>query len=392
MSMPISLTEDKIRPAFPKNSELVNSSEISEFSKYIPDYMFKLKSELSSITKTHKFMIFLPLNAIKLYVYALTWNWEKCVLGLANKLTLHQVDFHYTKIASNYEKRHNKITHSHDTEWRKQIGIDAAMYLKTINESTRTSILLDICTGTGLSLKNIIEELQTKGLKVKAYGLDYNNEMLKIAKEQTLPQIEKSKQAKKDRMEIVFLRGNATVLISKNDSSDELSHFVPNSIDCITNLCGIGGIEDHNLSFKEQLMILRPGGVLIMHDMHRPVPNSNSHQSTFLRFCNLLKNKIWEDITVQIILKELWAWTDPTSAFYVLPLVSYFDYESNKYYGFKTLVIQTKTELWEFSLPLVFTAKIIVKKIEISYEEHKRMESALPKVGEFFSNIDTKHY
>lgn len=376
MSLYVSPIKKKRRFGFTQtqDSNSITLSQDLNFRQYVSDYICKLYLEQQAKTKIGKLIkspIIVAVKVLKVYVYMLTWTWERSTLELTKKTNLNQVDNHYSKIASLYEIRHHIITNWHDTSWRRQISFDAAKFLKEYKNS-QTPILLDICTGTGLSLEEIIKVFHSEGIRVKAYGLDYNNEMLKIANEQTLQRIRDSNLLEDGQWEIGFVRGNAEDLVVKKgkEKKDECFRFNMNSVDCITNLCGIGGIENQKLAFEQQLKILKPGGILIMHDMHRPIPDKNSTGTIFSRVSFLLKKEIWEDITVKFILEKLWAWNDPTLAFYVLPLVTYHDCEENKYYGFLIYDFKCKTEPWIFKLPLVSTAKIIVEKVEIDSMEH----------------------
>jgi len=341
-------------------------------SEYIPDYIRKLFLEKPT-KKIDEVRIKPFLYFIKLYICILTYNWEKVPNGSTEKLTHKQVDNHYTKIAYAYEKRHHKITNRRDMWWRRQIGFDAATSLKQVSMASHTPVLLDICTGIGLSLEEIFKVFKLEGIRVKAYGLDYNNEMLKIAKKRTLPRMKDAKLIANNEREIEFVRGNAEDLLNEKVIVDELFRFNFNSVDCITILCGIGCIDNQILSFEQQLKILRTGGVIIMFDMHRPIPDLCTPWPLFpCRLWSLLEEKSWEEVTVKLILRNLWAWADPTMSFYILPFVIYHDSQNDRYYGFETILRELNTEYWFFKLPAVSTAKIIVKKVEISAEEYAK--------------------
>lgn len=384
MSLSVSPIKKKSRFGFTQTQDnnFVTLSQDLNLRQYVPDYICKLYLKQQTKTRIGKwinFPILVAAKVLKVFVYMLTWNWERSPLELTKKPNLNQVNSHYSKIASLYELRHHRITNWHDTSWRRQISFDAAKHLKEYKNS-QIPILLDLCTGTGLSLEEIIKVFNSEGIRIKAYGLDYNKEMLKIANEQTLLRIRNSNLLEDGQREVDFVRGNAEDLVVKKGMEDACFRFNMNSVVCITNLCGIGGIENQKLAFEQQLKILKPGGILIMHDMHCPVPDINSPDTIFSRVSFLLKKEIWRDITVGFIMKKLWAWNDPTLAFYVLPLVTYHDCEENKYYGFQIYYFKCKTEPWIFRLPLVSTAKIIVEKVEIDSTDHMKKTRILNSI------------
>ena len=325
---------------------------------------------------------------IRLFVWKLTHNWEKLPNKSPKKFTNQQINNHYTKIATKYEERHHKITNSRDIWWRRQIGFDAATALQHIGIISHMPILIDLCTGTGLSLEEILKVFKLKGIRVKAYGLDCNKEMLEIANEKTYTRMKDTKLLIDSERETEYVLGNAMNLVFDGTKDDECFHFNINSVDCITILCGIGGIENPILSFEQQLKVLRPGGIIIMFDMHRPEPDLSTHWPFFShRLWPILEKKSWEEITLKLVLRKLWAWSDPTEAFDILPLISYHDTGKGKYFGFEIILSELNNEPWFFKFPAMYTAKIIVKKVEIIYSEHAKRTKELKKFCKEYTKL-----
>lgn len=260
----------------------------------------------------------------------------------AGSLEQSEIDEIYTREADTYDRKHHLTTHGMDLVWRRMAG----WFTETIARNSKDSIrIIDLCTGTGLTVKEIFSVLKEWAIDADITGLDYNAKMLTVAR----------KNVPNDK--IKFIQGDATEL---------LKTFALNSTDAITQVFGIGGISEPLKVFEGILQILKPGGQFLMIDMHKPIPEQPGEWPLFLRWYRfpILEMTTYEEATLPIVLNRLWGWRDTTLCFYFLPLVAYKD-ESGKYWGFSVEMQEQESQKWWFGLPLIPIAKIIVKKIEI---------------------------
>ncbi len=279
-------------------------------------------------------------------------------------LDVSEVDGVYAHEATTYNRKHHLTTRGMDLIWRRMAG----WFVVAIARDRANSLkILDLCTGTGLVIKEMISILAEWNIDAEIIGLDYSTRMLVIAKDNI-----------GSTGDVRFVRGDATNLIGEGKAESDMVTFAPNSIDVITQILGIGGISEPLKVFDGVLRILKPGGQLFMIDMHRPIPRQPGEWPFLLRWCRfpIFEIVVYEQSTIPLVLNRLWGWRDATAFFYLLPLVSYQDNEG-RYWGFKVQSFEQESQRWWFALPLMPIGKIIVEKIEISEKTAKTKKTIL---------------
>jgi len=274
----------------------------------------------------------------------------------AGSLNQSEIDEVYTKEARTYNRKHHITTHGMDLVWRRTAG----WFASAIGRNSRGRLkILDICTGTGLTVKEIYDILQDWGIDAEIIGLDYNERMLAVARNGDIP--------KSNR--IRFVHGDATKLAET---------FEPDSFDVVTQVFGIGGISQPLKVFDGVLRILKSGGQFLMIDMHKPIPEHPGEWPFLLKWYRfpVMEMVVYEDSTLPVVLNRLWGWRDTTLCFYLLPLITYRD-GNGKYWGFKVETFEQESQRWWFALPLMPIARIVVKKIEISEDVAGKREAIL---------------
>src|SRR3990167_1556687 len=233
----------------------------------------------------------------------------------------------YTREAESYEWKHHCTTNFRDAWWRRTAAFHILSLAKK-NSLTKIKIL-DLGTGIGLSLEEMLKIFESSDLNVEAVGLDYNVAMLERANKVTLPRM-----------------------------------FNEGEFDFVTLICGAGGIHLPLEAFIEQLGVLKEGGYLIIIDIHRPMYQFDEHWPWFLRFFNtdLFQYLGWKEITLPLVLRDLWGWFDPTTLFYLLPFTT----DLQNLTGFAVNYFEVISEKWWFNLPVMTTGKLILKKEKYS--------------------------
>src|SRR3989338_7687587 len=274
----------------------------------------------------------------------------------------------YAREAKTYEHKHHLTTNYRDTWWRRQVVLEVMSYIRAHNKKSSTVNLLDIGTGIGLSMEEMFCVFKLFDIHVNAVGLDYNEKMLKEANSVILSRMKENSLLKKDVREIRFTRGDARNLTDGKDGS--LEYFSKESFDVITIMFGIGGVDYPLEAIKEQLLVLKRDGILIVTDMHRPIIELSEKWPWFIgsKYGAAFSAMAWEHATKPLALAMLWGWRDPSLVFYLSPLLSHYDEDKRVYYGFEQVSLSLNNEFWWFNVPVVPTAKIVLKKIEISKE------------------------
>lgn len=295
-----------------------------------------------------------------------------------------EVEEIYTREAEDYEYKHHLTTNFRDTWWRRQIGLEVANYIRAKSIGSKEIIsILDIGTGTGLSLEEMFRVFKLFDMRVRASGLDFNQKMLRQAEKKTVARMTREGLLADGIREIVFVRGDARNLTGGNGRSREgLEYFHRDSFDCTTIMFGIGGIDAQLESMREQLAVLKPNGILTMIDIHRPIIHLREEWPWFIgqKCADAFAVMAWEQVTKPLVLATLWGWRDPTRIFYTASLVVDSDEGQGAYYGFESISLSLNNEFWWFGLPTMSTAKITLKKIKISKFEFDRRQEILKQL------------
>lgn len=286
-------------------------------------------------------------------------------------LTNEEIERIYTREAQTYEYKHHLTTNFRDTWWRRQVGLEIIDYARKNRKETERMMVLDVATGVGLSIEEMFHIFKLFDLDVDAIALDYNEKMLQHAREITLLRMKKNGLLQEGRRTVRFTRGDARNLVQRKD--ERMEYFGKNSFDCTTVMFGMGGVDLSLQSIKEQLMVLKLSGVFIMTDVHRPIVQLKEKWPWFIgkKNARIFAEVAWKKVTKPLVLATLWGWRDPTPTFYLASFIVYYDKEEDIYYGFRWTSFFLDNEFWWFGLPVMSTAKIVLKKIKISKEEFK---------------------
>ena len=291
----------------------------------------------------------------------------------AGALDPSEVDRVYDREAAGYDAKHHLTTRGRDTHWRRWTAWGVSNLAREMAHDR--PFILDLCTGTGLTIVEMARQLDHWGLGADIVGLDYNQRMLEVAGRKILGS---------PRVKVDLVRGDAMSLVGESDA--EFRRFPRDNFDAVTQMFGIGGICDPVKVFDGVLRVLRPGGRYFLVDMHQPIADQPSEVPTPLGWKKL---PVFETLgyfhcTLPIALKRLWGWRDTTLDFYLLPLVTYVD-ERGRAWGFRTLELDMESQRWWLGLPFMPTARIAVEKVPISLAELIIREDVLKVVLEQLS-------
>jgi ubiquinone/menaquinone biosynthesis C-methylase UbiE len=320
-----------------------------ELKKYFPEYI------LNPTTLYYRWLKRIVLLMLRWFLTIMV----KLFLSprpLSGSLDQSEIDEVYTREARTYNRKHHLTTYGMDLVWRRAAG----WFVSLVGRNKQSLIkILDICTGTGLTVKELCDILQEWNIDADVVGLDYNERMLAVAKDSAVSESGRAS----------FVQGDAT---------DLLRSFSENSFDAATQVFGIGGIPEPLKVFNGVLQILKPGGQFLMIDMHKPIPKHPGEWPLFLKWCRfpVMEMVVYEDSTLPIVLNRLWGWRDTTLCFYLLPLITYQD-DDGRHWGLEVKYFEQESQRWWFSLPLMPTAKIVVEKVEISEDVAKKRETIL---------------
>lgn len=182
-----------------------------------------------------------------------------------------------------------------DYVWRIFLAQSVATFGR--NQEAQISVI-DICAGTGLSIKRMADTLSHWGIKADIIGLDYSPGMLKVAKSRSLNYSD---------IGIKFVRGDAMDLAGKN-RKDELVSLPSDSFDMATTMFGLGGIIDSLKVAQGVIQVLKPGGQWFFTDMHQPLAHQpGKWPFLFWAFESpCLEAMTYEETTIPLALKRLW--------------------------------------------------------------------------------------
>ena len=304
-----------------------------ELSQHFPEYI--LHPVPSSMGKARRLWFLLIRKCFELLI----WIKLKPRPTTPGDLDVQEVDEVYAREAKTYNRKHHFTTRGQDLVWRRQAG----WFVATLGRKFRYPIrVLDLCTGTGLTIQEMEQVAHEWKIEANFIGLDYNQRMLKVAYD-TIPM-------------------NGTKFIRSDVRS---LPFKENAFEATTMVFGVGGIDRPLEVFKETLRCLIPSGQFLMTDIHRPI-RSLPGEWPFLKWHRFasFEEDAYQNTTLPLVLKRLWGWRDPTLSFYLLPLTTYRD-EEGLWWGFEVVSFEQESQRWWLSLPLMPVARVVVQKTEI---------------------------
>lgn len=149
----------------------------------------------------------------------------------------------FSLIAKNYDKTNRLISLGADSGWRKEAAKECVINKKAIR-------VLDVATGTGELALSIMRQVEKSKRKIHIVGLDFNKDMLKIAKE---------KVEKRGLRNIEFMMGDALALDLGNST-----------FDLVTSGFALRNFDDLQQFIKESYRVLAPGGKIVFLDVAKP--------------------------------------------------------------------------------------------------------------------------
>lgn len=149
----------------------------------------------------------------------------------------------FSLIAKNYDKTNRIISLGADSGWRKAAAAECSIGKKRIR-------VLDVATGTGELALSIARQLEKDKKEVLVLGMDFNIDMLKIAKEKT---------AKKGIKNIEFVLGDALAMEAGS-----------NTFDIVASGFALRNFDDLQQFMRESYRVLAPGGKIVFLDVAKP--------------------------------------------------------------------------------------------------------------------------
>ncbi|CAM3974471.1 demethylmenaquinone methyltransferase [Lederbergia lenta] len=169
----------------------------------------------------------------------------------------------FEKIYGNYDKMNSIISFQQHIKWR-----NATMEKMAVSKGEKA---LDLCCGTGDWTIALAKHVGEEG---KVVGLDFSQNMLKIAKEKT---------DQENLQQIELIQGNAMEL-----------PFSDNSFDYVTIGFGLRNVPDYIQVLKEMNRVLKPGGMAVCLDTSQPtLPVYRQLYYTYFRFIMPLFGKLF---------------------------------------------------------------------------------------------------
>lgn len=145
----------------------------------------------------------------------------------------------FENISDKYDRMNSIISFKRHKAWRQD-----TIRRMNVNKGAKA---LDVCTGTGDFAINLAHEVGYDGHVI---GLDFSENMLKVAREKTKHM---------DASHIQFLHGNAMEL-----------PFADNTFDYVTIGFGLRNVPDYMTVLKEMHRVLKPGGVVVCLETSHP--------------------------------------------------------------------------------------------------------------------------
>ncbi|WP_416038212.1 bifunctional demethylmenaquinone methyltransferase/2-methoxy-6-polyprenyl-1,4-benzoquinol methylase UbiE [Lactobacillus crispatus] len=156
---------------------------------------------------------------------------------LTNKVPEQDVHDLFTRVAPKYDLMNNIVSLGIQKSWRKK-------FLRQL-DLNKNSICLDLCCGSADSTIDLAKKAKL------VTGLDFNQEMLKIA--------QKKIRQKQLQTKIKLIAGDAMNL-----------PFAANSFDCVTICFGLRNVPNAAKTIQESYRVLKPGGQFAVLEMSQP--------------------------------------------------------------------------------------------------------------------------
>ncbi len=346
----------------------LNSEEITpqDIRQYFPDYLYD--STNLECGRLKYYVLYLAQFFLNLGVRVFLRP-RKGEVGDLSREEVHKV---YDREARTYDSKHHLTTHGADAIWRRIAAWTVmSVWRQRLGSDRRDDKfeVLDLCTGTGLTMKEIIGQLVEWQIKAEVTGFDFNQKMLVQAAERNM--------CGGGLVDVRFKRGDAMELygLERPGVDTGLAQFYANSFDVIT------------LMFDGALKILKPEGHLFVTDMHMPL-TSQPGETFFLKWWKMpmLEAMTYWKTTSPLVLARLWGWRDTTRDFYLLPLVTWQDPE-NQLWGFEIVNFEVESQRWWLNLAIMPVARIRVKKVMITQKEMRSRQAILAWALSFQKNI-----
>ncbi len=328
------------------------------------------------------------------YIYYLYYRFLLILITIAARIRLGywgdkfssdpdngKVEEIYHREAATYERKHHLTTNHRDTWWRRHVGMDLVTQWHNTYSSPRRLKLLDLATGIGLSVEEIVRVCRLSGVACDITALDYNEKMLVEARTSVLPRLNNGGGKGDSDISVEFVRGDARNLLRGEKGEDGLTRFRSDTFDVVSIMFGAGGIDNTQRMFEQILQILTPGGIFSMVDIHRPIKGLSERWPFYVRQVDsdAFAFMAWQRATMPLVLRALWGWRDPTSMFYTSPMTV--AEACGKYWGFKLLSRKITNEPWWLGLPVMKTAHLVLEKEEITKQEFENRLKILDSIS-----------
>jgi len=341
--------------------DLLAKQKISknEIDRYLPKYLYQTEIYQTS------FLSYIALIMIPRFLGLLFRLFLKPRPGKVGDLGPTEVEAVYSKEAPSYERKHHLTTRGMDLVWRRQAAQAVLNY--ALNNSGQARVL-DLCTGTGLTVEEIANICYDQPVDIEVVAIDYCSNMLEYVKRRS---------AASKRFQASFLRGDATNLTSQRDK--RFCRLEPESFDFVSQMFGIGGINEPLQAIKETLRVLKTGGEFFLIDMHKPISRFAGEWPIGWKWLKLNNFEMvcYEQVNLPLALNRLWAWRDTTALFYLARMVVDHNTTSDKWYGLSVRYFEFSPERWWLALPVMPTARALFYKKEISFDEAKKRQAIL---------------
>jgi ubiquinone/menaquinone biosynthesis C-methylase UbiE len=270
------------------------------------------------------------------------------------------VDALYKERAADYLELHSLTTDGADDQWRRWAAEIIVAQSGMINH-------LDLFTGVGSTAREMLTACQKCNRVGRIVALDHSPEMLKFAEAITERMFGRTAFVLNE-IQRQWMRGDATKL-----------NFSGQSFQSISAVCGIGAIDYPRVLqvYEEALRVLKPGGIFIVTEMHRPRRSEPGVWPMFGQggeFLQAAESLVWESYTLPFALGELWGWVDPTPGEEVGPFTTITD-SDGKHWGWRIEYQRFEAMPWR-GIPVMPYYWGILRKVPIK-QRHVNLRSAV---------------